>query len=156
MTEQAAQSSPPRSLADQLKGRNLLAALEDLGDRLTGGELPNDLRKIVGGLVHLVETGSIEPPAPPATRDEVRQLNETEADNARLQSEVATLQAQMAEIVAAQAQAQVNPPAPPEGTAPPAADQTQPPYPPAPPAGGVLPPAGTAPGAEPPAPAVSA
>lgn len=102
--------------------QSLLKQLEDLGDQIVAADLPRDVRKILGGLVHFVETGSLEPPAPPVNTAAAQQINEDQAEIARLQDQVAQLTAAQAGSKAA-----------PEPIAPEA------PTPPVPPAGAVLP-----------------
>jgi hypothetical protein len=106
----------------------LLADLERLGDKIVSADLPVDARKILGALVHAIEqTGwqiDLKPPEAPTDRAEAQQINEDQAEIARLRT-------QLAEAQAAQA-----PPAPaaaaPEGPEPPASGAAA--DPPAPPA----------------------
>ena len=80
---------------------SLLKSLEDLGDQIVAADLPVDVRKVLGGLVRYVETGSLEPPAAPLGREETQALSEADAEVARLRDQVAELQAQAQPAAAA-------------------------------------------------------
>jgi hypothetical protein len=125
----------------------LLAELEKLGDRIVAADLPHDGKKILGALVHAIEqTGfklDLTPPAEPLGREEVQQINETEAEVLRLRDQVAQLQASQAAAPplapappAAQPAGQPQPVPPPPPPPPP--PEEPPPAPPAPEAGGFV------------------
>ncbi len=71
---------------------SLLRQLEDLGDSLITADVPVDARKILGAVVHYLETGSLEPVAPPPSAAQVTQVDEAEAENERLKARIAELE----------------------------------------------------------------
>lgn len=74
--------------------QSLLKQLEDLGDSLVSADLPVDVRKILGALVHYVDTGSLAPVAAPPERETVDASFEQSAENERLRDRIAELEAQ--------------------------------------------------------------
>lgn len=110
---------------------SLLKQLEDLGDAIVSAEIPADSRKVLGALIYYVETGSLEPPAPPPSREEAQQISEADAEIARLRDQIATMQA---EGVAAAPAAPAEIPAEDPAAAPAAPPAVAPAFPPAPPA----------------------
>jgi hypothetical protein len=103
---------------------SLIADLEKLGESLAAADLPHDARKILGALVHYVDTGSLDPVVYNTPAE--RQVEHEE------QAEIARLRDQVEQLQAAQAAQSPSAPAP------------------APAGGGVLPPPAAAPASPPP------
>lgn len=114
-----AQDSQPTS-PDQGDGRSLLARLEDLGDGIVTADIPVDVRKVLGALVHFIETGSLDPPEAPTPLAEQRAVHESESENLRLQQKIRELEAAQSDAAAPAPAAPVEPAAVPPAAVPPA------------------------------------
>lgn len=129
-------ASPP---APKSRPTSLLADLERLGENLLPGAVPvaQSLPKVIGGIIHFLETGSLEPPVAPIAPAVQSAIEEESAAVSRLSAQVealTTLVTQQQAAAAATAPAPVAPadptPAaatPPAPTPPPLPTPTDPP-----------------------------